>query len=146
LELDKDIREFISLLNKHQIEYLLIGGYAVIYYKVQRYTRDIDFLIPPVEANAKKMLKVMEDFGMASLGLKEKDFLDDLIIQIGFEPNRIDIIKSIPGIEFNDAFKNRVIAILKDGTAVNIISKSDLIKNKAASGRDKDKHDISELE
>lgn len=145
MRLDSDIKDFIDLLNKHEIEYLLIGGYAVIYYKVQRYTRDIDFFIRPVKPNAEKMLLVMQAFGMGSLGLTADDFLDDLIIQIGFEPNRIDILKSVSGLEFIECYKNREIAVLEDGTQLNIISKDDLIKSKLAAGRDKDKYDISEL-
>ena len=146
MKLESDIKDFIDLLNKHDIEYLLIGGYAVIYYKVQRYTRDIDFLIRPVKSNAEKMLLVMQEFGMGSLGLTTDDFLDDLIIQIGFEPNRIDILKTASGIEFEDSYKNREIAILEDGTQINIINKQDLIRSKLAAGRDKDKYDVSELE
>ena len=145
MRLDSDIKDFIDLLNKHEIEYLLVGGYAVIYYKVQRYTRDIDFFIRPVKPNAEKMLLVMQEFGMGSLGLTADDFLDDLIIQIGFEPNRIDILKSVSGLEFIECYKNREIAVLEDGTQLNIISKDDLIKSKLAAGRDKDKYDISEL-
>ena len=145
MRLDSDIKDFIDLLNKHEIEYLLVGGYAVIYYKVQRYTRDIDFFIRPVKPNAEKMLLVMQEFGMGSLGLTADDFLDDLIIQIGFEPNRIDILKSVSGLEFIECYKNREIAALEDGTQLNIISKDDLIKSKLAAGRDKDKYDISEL-
>ena len=146
MKLESDIKDFIDLLNKHDIEYLLIGGYAVIYYKVQRYTRDIDFLIRPVKSNAEKMLLVMQEFGMGSLGLTTDDFLDDLIIQIGFEPNRIDILKTASGIEFEDSYKNREIATLEDGTQINIINKQDLIRSKLAAGRDKDKYDVSELE
>jgi len=146
MKLDNDIRDFIVLLNKYDIEYLLIGGYAVIYYKVQRYTRDIDFLIRPAKSNAEKMLLVMQEFGMGSLGLTTGDFLDELIIQIGFEPNRIDILKSASGIDFVESYKNREIAVLEDGTQINIISKQDLIKSKLAAGRDKDKYDVSELE
>ncbi len=146
MRLDRDIRDFVTLLNKHGVEYLLIGGYAVIYYKVQRYTRDFDLLIPPNPSNAEKMTTVLKEFGMESLDLKQSDFLDDLIIQIGFEPNRIDILKSAPGIDFEKSYKNKVIATLDDGTKINIISKPDLIKGKCASGRDKDKYDISELE
>lgn len=146
MKLDPDIQEFITLLNKNQVKYLLIGGYAVLFYKVQRYTRDIDFLIDPNLDNAKKMVKVLEEFGMGTLGLKEEDFMDDMIIQIGFEPNRIDILKSAPGIVFAEAYKNRQTGKLEDGTTINVISKNDLIKNKKVIGRDKDRFDVSELE
>ena len=146
MKLDSDIKDFIVLLNKHEIEYLLIGGYAVIYYKVQRYTRDIDFFIRPVKSNAEKMLVVMQEFGMGSHGLTADDFLDDLIIQIGFKPNRIDILKSVSGIDFLECYENREVATLEDGTQINIINKADLIKSKLAAGRDKDKYDVSELE
>ncbi len=93
--LNQDFKEFIQLLNDNQVRYLVVGGYAVALHGHPRYTKDIDVWIELAQENASHIIKALEQFGFASLGLKENDFLvEDQIIQLGYLPNRIDIITS----------------------------------------------------
>lgn len=147
MKLQTDYKEFIELLKKHNVEYLLVGAYALAAHGYVRYTHDIDFLISNSKENANKMVAVLQEFGFSSLGIKDTDFMsDDLIVQLGYPPLRIDIITSISGIEnFEQVKKNQNIVQI-DGLDIPIISKSDLIKNKRSTGRTKDLADAEELE
>jgi predicted nucleotidyltransferase len=142
--LTEDFREFLKLLNDHQVEYMIIGGFAVAAHGYPRYTKDIDILIGTTSDNTTKMLAVIKDFGFGSLGLTSTDFQDDEIIQLGYEPNRIDILKNIPGIRFDIAFEKRLISTF-DNLPVHVISRQDLIKAKEAAGRDQDLLDVRKL-
>jgi len=87
--LNKDFKEFIQLLNDHDVLYLVIGGYAVAFHGYPRYTKDIDIWVWLDKGNAEKLLKVLKDFGSGSLGLKLNDFLDpEQVVQLGYPPNK----------------------------------------------------------
>ena len=138
MKVEKDFEEFIKLLNYHKVKYLIVGAYAVIFYTLPRNTGDIDFFIEASEKNSLKLLQVLKDFGFGDQDFKKDDFLNpDIVIQLGFSPNRIDIITGISGVYFNEAFKNRVNGKLglED---VYFISARDLLKNKTSAGRAKD--------
>lgn len=141
----KDFKEFVELLNANEVEYLVVGGYAVSFYGYPRYTGDLDIWINISKENIQKALKVIDDFGLASIGLTEKDFINpNTIIQFGFPPIRIDILLSIDGINFEEAFRNKN-KINFNGLDINFIDIDDLIVNKKASGRYKDLDDIEHL-
>ena len=145
MKLNKDFKEFIELLNQHKVKYLLIGGWSVAIHGRPRYTKDIDFFILADQSNSKKMKGVIDDFGFATLGLSEADLATvGQIIQLGIEPNRIDLINKIPGVEFDEAWNNRQV-ITVDNVGINLISVDDLIKNKLASGRPQDLADVEML-
>ncbi|MFK7950961.1 MAG: hypothetical protein AB8G11_25500, partial [Saprospiraceae bacterium] len=96
MELDKDFKEFIELLNAHNVQYLVIGGYAVNFHGYPRYTKDIDFWLWMTDENIEKLLQVIKSFGFGSLGLDKSDFSDaDNIIQLGYEPYRIDLLMDV---------------------------------------------------
>ncbi len=142
---EKDFKEFIKLLNRHKVRYLIVGGFAFSYYSEPRYTKDIDIFIEPSPNNVSGIMKVLDDFGFGSLGLREEDFLEKgQIIQLGNEPVRIDLLNSIRGIDFTSAWNNRTTGNYGDETAY-FISKSDLIKNKEATNRIQDMADIEKL-
>jgi hypothetical protein len=146
MELDQDFKEFIELLNKHEIEYLLIGGFAVALHGYVRNTVDIDFWINNSKDNARKMVHVMNDFGFGSLNISASDFeKDDVIIQLGYPPHRIDILTSPEGVKFNDCYPKRLIATTSDGVRINYIDLDNLKKNKRAAGRSQDIADIDNL-
>ena len=146
MKVEKDFEEFIRLLNYHKVNYLVVGAYAMIYYTHPRNTGDIDFFIETTSENAKRILRVLSDFGFQSLDLKEDDFTKpDSIIQLGFIPNRIDIITEISGIKFKEAFINRVNGKIGNQN-VFFISPEDLLKNKRAAKRAKDIADAELLE
>jgi len=139
-----DFRDFIELLNKHEVRYLLIGAFAVAAHGYPRYTKAIDLLIDENEANALKVIDVLKAFGFESLGLDTNDFLEGDIIQLGYEPNRIDILTRVPGVLFKEVFERRA-TVLINGVIVSLIAKDDLIKAKLASGRLQDLLDVEKL-
>ena len=144
--INKDFREFIECLNKHNAEYLIVGGYAVAFHGHPRYTKDLDVWIRVSSKNAEKLMKAIKDFGFDSLGLTKNDFqTPQLIIQLGNPPNRIDIITSASGIDFDEVFPQKVVVDV-NGLSVNFIDLSNLIKNKTASGRHQDLADIENLQ
>ena len=143
--LTKDFREFIRLLNENKVEYLLVGGYAVILHGYPRYTGDIDFWINPTYENGEKVLSVLDAFGFGSLTLVAADFMkEDQIIQLGYPPLRIDLLTSIAGFSFQTSYPSSVIFEI-DGLAIRTISKNHLKENKRASGRHKDLDDLEHL-
>lgn len=142
----QDFREFVELLNKHEVRYLVTGGYAVAVYGHPRYTGDIDFWVEAALPNGEKLVKVFAEFGLSSFGIEPKDFATrEKIIQIGYPPFRIDIITSIDGVEFEEAYHKKNLLEL-DGIQIAFISLNDLKKNKKASGRPKDLDDLKNLE
>lgn len=145
MRVENDFKEFIELLNEHKVRYLIIGGFAYSFYAEPRFTKDIDFYIDTSSVNANKMLKVLEKFGFKDVDLTKDDFQQpEQIIQLGNAPLRIDIVTSIDGVNFKEAWNNRTSG--KYGNLnTNFISKSDLIKNKKATGRAQDIADLEKL-
>lgn len=142
---EKDYEELLRLFNKHKVKYCLVGAYAVALYARPRYTKDMDILVEPDKKNSQRIIKSLNDFGFKSFGLTEKDFVsEDKIIQLGYEPVRIDLITSITGLSFKEIWNNRKIANYgKEKTF--FIGKKELIKAKKASGRKQDKADLEIL-
>ena len=142
MKVSKDFKEFIELLNKNNVNYLLVGGYAVGYHSRPRYTEDIDIWIQPSLENAKKIIHVLNKFGFTGVSVSIEELIQpEKIIQLGLPPQRIDILTSIDGVNFNDAWERRIVDSFGD-IPVFIISLKDLIKNKSSSGRIKDLQDI----
>ncbi len=142
---EQDFIDFIELLNQHQVEYMIVGAHALAYHGRPRHTGDLDIWIKPNIENASRMIKVLADFGFGSVGLVEQDFLrENYVTQLGYPPLRIDILNSISGVEFDQAYANRVEGDVED-LKINFISISEFIRNKEASGRKKDLGDIASL-
>ena len=144
--LSKDFKEFIELLNEHSVKYLVVGGYAVAFHGYPRYTKDIDIWIELSLENADKILKALNEFGFGSLDLTPDDFLEsDQIIQLGYPPNRIDILTTLKDLKFEDCYNARVeVEIL--GLHIHFIDIENLKKNKRATGRPQDLADAENLE
>ena len=143
--LPADFRDFLKLLNSHQVEYLLIGGYAVCYHGYYRNTVDIDFWVAVNEQNAAKLTSLVREFGFNVPELSDDLFLQKgRIIRMGVEPMRIEILTEISGCDFSDCYARRIQATL-DGLPVSIISLPDLLKNKSSTGRLKDLNDAQKL-
>lgn len=143
--LAKDFEDFVALLNVHEVEYMVVGGYAMAFHGKPRYTGDLDIWINISEMNAQKLLKVVNAFGMASLGFEKEDFLrPGYISQIGYPPLRIDILNNIDGVEFSEAYGNRQ-KIVADDLEISYIGLHDLLANKIASGRKMDLADVQEI-
>lgn len=108
--MSQDFKEFVGLLNKHKVEYLIVGGYAVGIHGYPRYTGDLDVWISPTVGNAQKIVRVLNDFGFASFGLTEADFIKSgNVIQMGNPPFRIDVLTTIDGVRFEDCYQNKMI-------------------------------------
>ena len=143
--LQSDLKEFIGLLNSLNVEYLVVGGHAVAFHGHPRFTGDIDFFVRANAENAERVLRALDAFGFGSLGIRAVDLAQrNKVVQLGRPPNRIDLLTSISGVDFESAWKSRVPADL-DGYPVNFIGVDDLLKNKQASGRPKDLADAAKL-
>ena len=144
--LSKDFREFIELLNENKVSYLVVGGYAVAFHGHPRYTKDLDIWIALSPDNANKMMEALKKFGFGSLGLKADDFLkSDQIIQLGYPPNRIDILTTLKDLKFQDCYKTKVQVEIQ-GLQIDFIDIENLKKNKRATGRPQDLADAENLE
>lgn len=143
--LNRHFQEFIELLARNSVRYLIVGGYAVGLHGFPRYTGDMDVFIMLSQKNAKSVLKSFEDFGFGDLGLSEKDFLEEeIVVEIGREPLKIQVLTGIDGVTFEECWEERKEVDLS-GTVVPFIGIESLLKNKAASPRAKDKIDFEEL-
>ena len=146
MELDKDFKEFIQLLNEYKVKYLVIGGYAVNFHGYPRYTKDIDFWLWMTPDNIAQLIKVLKEFGFGSLNLGLEDFMTpDNIIQLGYEPYRIDLLVDLEGVEFEDCFERRIEGELDD-VKINFLSLQDLILTKKTAARLQDLADAEQLE
>jgi hypothetical protein len=144
--LSKDFKEFIELLNAHNVRYLVVGGYAVAFHGYPRYTKDLDVWIELSPENANNVIQALDVFGFGSLGLKPEDFLEsDQIIQLGYPPNRIDILMTLKEIKFEDCYNQRI-EIQIQGIKTNFIDLENLKQNKRATGRPQDLADAENLE
>jgi hypothetical protein len=145
IPLQPDLKEFLKLLYDHHVEYLLIGGYAVSYHGYPRTTADMDIWIATKEENARNIIAALEAFGFGGTGTTPDLFLQpDQITRMGIPPLRIEILTSISGVEFTEAYARRVVDVI-DGTPVSVISSEHLKINKRASGRFKDLADLENL-
>ncbi|MCB9008130.1 MAG: hypothetical protein H6656_12315 [Ardenticatenaceae bacterium] len=145
IQLPADFKEFLQLLNAHNVEYLLIGGYAVGYYGYPRATVDMDVWIAIHPVNAAQVVTVLKTFGFDLPELNEALFLEEnQVIRMGVPPMRLELLTSISGVEFDVCFAERVVDEI-DGVMVNLISLAHLKQNKLASGRYKDLNDLEHL-
>ena len=145
MPLNKDLREFVECLNSNRVEYLVVGALAVSWHGYPRYSADVDFLVRPSRTNAELLLSAIRQFGFGGLDIS----MDDLtapgkVIQLGYEPNRIDLMTSITGVTFDDAWETRSYGDL-DGIPVHFIGRAALLRNKESTGRAKDRIDAEEL-
>ena len=144
--LSQDFKEFVALLNENKVEYLIVGGYAVGMHGYPRYTGDLDIWINATLENARRVVKVLAEFGFASFGLTEEDFIKPgNVIQMGYPPFRIDLLTKIDGVEFEECYKNRLI-VQTDNLSLQVIGIDELKVNKEATGRLKDAEDLRNLQ
>ncbi len=145
IHLPSDFKEFLKLLNVHQVEYLLIGGYAVGYHGYPRATADMDIWVAINPSNAQRIVVVLKEFGFDLPKLSPELFLKEWqIIRMGVPPIRIEIATTVSGVNFNECFAERVVDTL-DGVEVSLISLKHLKLNKKACGRHRDLADLENL-
>jgi len=145
VKVQKDYEEFLKLLNRSNVKYVIVGAYALAYHAKPRYTKDMDIFIEPTRENATAVLQAIKDFGFREIKLTSEDIIEEnRIVQLGYEPVRIDILNSLSGCTFKEIWSNRIKGKYGD-TEVYFIRKDDLIKNKEACGRKQDIVDIDLL-
>ncbi len=143
--LNKDYKEMLQILLEENVKFIIVGAYALAVYGYPRATGDIDIWIEAEKDNSKKIINSLIKFGAPLENITEKDFQqEDVIFQIGVAPRRIDIITSIDGVEFDEAYKDKIIIEI-NGLKIPILSLEKLIKNKESTGREKDKLDAKML-
>ena len=146
MKLQKDLREFIELLNFRGVEYLVMGGHAVAFHGYPPFTGDIDFFIRADAQNAARVITVLQEFGFSDADKLANALTEpEKIFQLGRPPHRIDILTSVSGLSFDEAWAAAVPGEL-DGLSVRFPSLSSLLCNKRASGRTKDLADVEQLE
>jgi predicted nucleotidyltransferase len=144
--LNNDYKEMLSALCEEKVKFILVGAYALAIQGYPRATMDIDFWVATTKENAAAIMRALERFGAPLDNITITDFqAENIIFQVGVEPRRIDIITSIDGVNFEDAFEHSILVDI-DGIQVHVISKEDIIINKRASGRTKDLADVEMLE
>jgi len=145
MDTQPDFRELLELFNSHGVEYLVVGAYALAFHGAPRNTGDIDLLVRIQTDNAQRILAALTAFGFGSLGLKNSDFLQaEQVVQLGAPPVRIDILTSLSGVSWEEAFAGRAAGHYGD-VPIFFIGRSEYIKNKRATGRKKDAADVEAL-
>jgi predicted nucleotidyltransferase len=143
--LSDDMRELLRLFRHLGVQYVVVGGFAVNYYGYVRTTQDIDVLVNPTGDNAGRVMGALAEFGFAGAGIPPELFeREGAIIHLGVEPNRIDILTSLKGIDNDDVFAGAQVVEI-DGENVNLISLDHLIQAKSSSDRPRDRADADEL-
>jgi hypothetical protein len=142
---NRDWKEFFESLNSTGVEYVVVGALALAFHGYPRYTGDVDILVAREATNAARVVAALAAFGFGSLGIAEQDLLEEnSIIQLGHPPVRIDLLTSISGVTFAEAWAGRVAGDF-DGVPVHYIGRQQLLRNKQAAGRPKDLGDAAEL-
>jgi len=145
MEAQQDFKELLGLLNKHKVEYVIVGGYALAFHGAPRYTGDLDILIRPDKQNAERILAALDDFGFGDLKLTTADFeAPEIVVQLGVAPVRVDIITSLTGVDWEQVYLNRVEEKYGD-VPVDYIGRKQFIANKRATGRERDLADLEAL-
>ncbi len=146
MPVNPDFRDLFAALNGTGAEYLLVGGYALAVHAAPRFTKDLDVWVNPTRENAPRVLAALKAFGAPLGELTEADLAaPGIVFQMGLPPNRIDLLTSIDGVEFSEAWPSRLTTDY-GGQPLPVIGKAQLIANKRASGRPQDLLDADVLE
>ncbi len=146
MDLHPDLMDLLGAFSSSNVEYLVVGGWAVSVHSEPRFTKDLDLLIGTAEDNLERAAAALKLFGAPETIVRQARTLDlDEFLFFGVPPARVDLLRTIPGIRFEEAFARRVDVEL-GGAVVHIVSKDDLIASKRAAGREKDLRDLRALE
>jgi len=145
LDVPSDFRELLECLNAREADYLVVGAYALAFHGAPRATGDIDLLVKPDPQNAQRVVAALNDFGFESLGFAPEDFQrPDKVVQLGVSPVRADLMTSISGVSWEQAWDTREAGTIS-GVPVHFIGRRAYIANKRAAGRTKDLADVEAL-
>ncbi len=144
--MNRDFSDMLSALSEAGAEYLVVGAYALAVHGVPRATGDIDLWIRPSPSNAQRAWDALVRFGAPLAGVRPEDLASPgIVLQIGVAPGRIDLLTSIDGVAFEDAWSDRV-ELIVEGLRVPVLGRAHLVTNKRAAGRPKDLADLALLE
>ncbi len=144
--MNRDFAEILASFSAANVEFLVVGAYAVAVHGRPRATGDLDIWINPTPENAARVWRALQEFGAPLNQLRLEDFSsDDLVFQMGVPPSRIDVLTGISGVTFPEAWPDRV-TIMVEGTEVPVLGRAALLRNKAAAGRPRDLADLAELQ
>ncbi len=145
MRLNRDFQELLKSFADREVRYLIVGGWALAAHGQPRFTKDLDIWVWMDPDNAAAVITSLEDFGFGGLGLTTSDFLTpDSVIQLGYPPNRIDLLTSPSGVTFEDCWDSRL-EISLGGIVASFIGLVGLRQNKAASARPQDLVDLDQL-
>src|SRR6478735_1811743 len=142
-----DFLDLLRALLGANVRFLVVGAYAVGVHGRPRATKDLDVWVEASAENAPKVINALTEFGAPLMGLTEADLKTAGVgLQIGVEPGRIDVLTSVSGVLFGDAWPHRVQADFADGVRCHVIGLEQLLQNKRAAGRPQDLADVAALE
>lgn len=145
MDVQPDFKELLELFNAHGVEYIIVGGYALAFHGAPRTTGDIDVFIGTAPDNAQRVLEALGEFGFGAVGITRKDFeTPNQVVQLGVPPVRVDIITSLTGVSWEDAYRDRV-AGTYGGVSVSYLGREHFVSNKRATGRKRDLADLEAL-
>lgn len=144
MKVHEDFKDFIEALNKNNVEYVIVGAFALAFHGHPRATGDIDIWLRPTPQNANAVLKALNDFGFGELDISEDDIVSGKIIQLGYPPVRIDLITLMEGVTHEEIWEGRELGMF-GGEQVFYIGREAFIRNKKAIGRHKDLADLELL-
>ncbi len=145
--MNKDLRDILCAFNAHHVDYLVVGAYAVGVHSEPRATKDLDIFIRTSEKNSEAVFNALAEYGAPLSGMSPASFRDEpgSIFQIGLPPLRIDILQRIEAIGFDEAWRDRIEALVDNDVPAHVISREHLIKNKLAVGRPQDLVDVEKI-
>jgi hypothetical protein len=145
MKINSDFKDLLRSFNAAGVRYLIVGGYAVMVHAEPRYTKDLDLWIEPTESNARLMIAALGDFGAPTADVQPGDFAEpDTFFQIGVEPVRVDIMTSVPGLDFQTAWTRKLMVDF-GGEPAPVLCREDALNSKIAAGRPGDLRDAKKL-
>jgi hypothetical protein len=144
--ISEDLRELLSLLNSHDVDYIVVGAHALAFHGVPRFTEDIDFFVSKTQKNIRRLADALQEFGVVVPEKSQQEMLSKErgVVFIGHKPNRADFLNFLDGVEFDSAKAAKIAGSLA-GQPVFFISLNDYVATKKASGRPKDAGDLAML-
>lgn len=145
MDANPDYCDLLSEFNAASVRYLVIGAHALAYHAEPRFTKDIDVWVHSAAENARRVWAALRKFGAPLKGIGAADFsVPDMVYQMGMPPNRVDVLTSVAGVRFANAWRRRV-RVSYGGVGIFVMSRTDLIRNKRACGRPQDLLDVKQL-
>jgi len=145
METPSDFKDLLALFNAHNVEYVIVGGYALAFHGAPRFTGDLDLLVKPTHENAERILTALKEFGFGSTGLVVNDFqVPDKVVQLGVPPVRIDVMTSLTGVSWDEAWSGKAKGV-HAGVDVFYLGLEEFVKNKRSLGRQRDRADLEAL-